>query len=282
MAHRKRFLKNIMPWPKISVITPSFNQGKFIEKTIRSVLEQNYPNLEYIVIDGGSNDNTLEVLKKYDEQIEWVSEPDNGQTEAINKGLRRSTGQILSYLNSDDTHQPQTLKVVADYFINNPESKFVFGRGRLIDAQDQEIGFYADAPTNSTVLARHCTISQPTAFWRREVYDEIGEFDECYQFSMDYEYWIRVAKKYDLDYLSDKILANTRIHQEAKTKAFTHKLHKDAVRAVRQHYGYVHQDWINTYVDSLISPPLKTDSPLYSLIMSILYSWFNLRWNILP
>jgi len=125
--------------PKISIITPSFNQGDFIEQTILSVLSQDYPNLEYLVMDGGSSDTTLTILKKYSGKVTWISEADQGQAHAINKGLRRASGSIVGYLNTDDVLLPGTLKKVADAFINDPQTVWVSGKCRIVDEENNEI-----------------------------------------------------------------------------------------------------------------------------------------------
>lgn len=235
--------------PKISIVTPSFNQGQYIERTIKSVLDQNYPNLEYWVMDGGSTDQTVKILKKYGKQVKWVSEKDRGQTDAINKGLRQATGDIVAYLNSDDTYEPHTLKTVAEFFLKHPKAALLYGQGRLIDDKDKEIGMYNTLPESFEKLFESCGISQPTVFWRKEVLNTVGFFDESFHFTMDYEYWMRVSKKYEL-HLLPEVLANSRIHPDAKTSAYTHKLHAEAVRASVLHYGKVHHDWVFTFRDS--------------------------------
>lgn len=264
-------------YPLISIITPSYNQGKFIERTIKSVLNQNYPNLEYIVMDGGSTDGTLDVLKKYENKITWVSEPDNGQTHAINKGFKIAKGDILAYLNSDDTYEVGTLKKIANYFKKHPRVAFLYGKGRIIDENDKELGFYQSKTTDHNSLAEHCPISQPTTFWRRKVYEEIGEFNEEYQFTMDYEYWIRVSKKFKLHYLKNTTLANARVHQDAKTSSFYTKLHLDAIKVVKAHYGKVHFEWITNYINSFSF--LKKGSFTYYLSLIIGSFILNLIWN---
>jgi glycosyltransferase involved in cell wall biosynthesis len=189
--------------PKISVITPSYNQGEFIKETIDSVLSQNYPNLEYWVIDGGSKDNTVAILKSYGNKIKWVSEKDRGQTHAINKGLRRATGSILTYLNSDDVYLPNTLNTVAEFFSNNPAAMWLTGDYFIIDATGKKIqSFIANykkllrqKPT-LTRLAVANYIIQPSTFWRRELFKKIGFFDESLRYCMDFDYWMRTIKKY--------------------------------------------------------------------------------------
>jgi len=263
-------------FPKISIVTPSYSQGAFIERTIKSVLSQNYPNLEYIVMDGGSTDKTVKILKKYGKQITWKSERDRGQTHAINKGLKLATGEIVTYLNSDDTYQPGTLKLIGEYFRKHPKVAFAYGHGRLIDPKDKEIGFYNDFQEDHEKLFASCGISQPTAFWRRKLLKTVGLFDETFHFTMDYEYWVRVSAKYELVFLPN-VLANTRIHPDAKTSAFTHKLHTEAIRVDLTHYGKVHYDWIFTYVDSGYGG--KKDSAAYFRHMVakslIYYLWYN-------
>jgi len=209
--------------PKISVITPSFNQAEFIERTIKSVLSQDYQNLEYIVMDGASTDGTTEILKKYGKKIVWRSERDKGQGDAINKGLRLSKGEIFAYLNSDDTLEPGALKSVADFFIKNPKTMWVFGKCRIIDESDNEIrntittykNFWLKRYNYKTLLILDY-ISQPAVFWRREAYKEIGEFNIREFWELDYDYWLRLGRRYQPGFLN-KYLANFRVHKESKT-----------------------------------------------------------------
>jgi glycosyltransferase involved in cell wall biosynthesis len=283
--------------PTISIITPSYNQGKFIERTIQSVLAQGYPSLELIIMDGGSSDKTVKVLQKYQKLVSsskykkkngsghtfiWRSEHDSGQTNAINKGLRASKGEILTYLNSDDTYEPGALKTIATYFQKNPRAYFVYGKGKLIDSKDKDIGMYNDFQVDTEKLHQSCGISQPTAFWRRKVFTDIGFFDESFHYTMDYDYWVRVSKKYKMKYLP-QILANTRIHADAKTSSQTQKLYKDAIRVQKKHYSFVHHDWIFTYTDGMVHA-LKEGSLIEELwYWSVLFTvsiWLQLWWNL--
>lgn len=210
-------------FPQISVITPSFNQGDFIERTIKSVLSQDYPNIEYIVMDGGSTDGTVGILKKYGEKIIWRSEKDKGQGDAVNKGLKLAKGEILAYLNSDDTYQPEAFKIVANFFIKNPDIMWVFGKCRIVDENDQEIrktitvykNFWLKRYNYKTLLILNY-ISQPAVFWRRKAYEEIGEFNPKEFWELDYDYWLRLGKKYQPGFIN-KYLANFRVHKKAKT-----------------------------------------------------------------
>ena len=215
--------------PRISVITPSFNQGDFIEQTILSVLSQDYPNLEYLVMDGGSSDTTLKILEKYSGRVTWMSEPDQGQTHAINKGLRRATGSIVGYLNADDLLLPGKLKKVMDVFINQPQTWWVTGKCRIVDEENNEIRRPITVYKN-TLLGLHTFslllmtnyISQPATFWRREALESAGYLDENLRYVMDYEYWLRLYSKYPPVFIPE-YLAAFKIHRSSKTTSTGHK-----------------------------------------------------------
>jgi Glycosyl transferase family 2 len=197
---------NSMPdsnqYPRITIVTPSYSQGQFIEETIRSVLSQNYPNLEYIIIDGGSTDQTVEIIKRYERQITyWVSEPDFGQTHAINKGLAKATGDILAYLNSDDYYLPGTLHAVAQHFQMNPQTDLLHGRCCYINEQGEPIGEqFGDIQTFDEIIDlwgvwwQKRQFVQPEVFWTKRIGDRIGNFNEALYYVMDYEYWSRILQ----------------------------------------------------------------------------------------
>lgn len=210
--------------PKISVITPTYNQGNFIEGTINSVINQNYPNLEYIVLDGGSTDGILEILEKYNKHLIWKSEKDNGQSDAINKGFQRASGDIFSFINSDDTYEPGALLKVGEYFSTNPYAKWVTGYCRVINENDKEIrrfitlykNFWLNCHSYSSLLLLNY-ISQPATFWRKNLVKSVGSFNESLHYSMDYDFSLRVGQKHQL-YLIQDYLANFRIHKSAKSR----------------------------------------------------------------
>jgi glycosyltransferase involved in cell wall biosynthesis len=187
-------------FPRITVITPSFNQVQFLEQTMTSVLDQDYPNLEYIVIDGGSTDGSVEIIRKYEGRLAyWVSEKDRGQTHAINKGLERATGDILAYLNSDDYYLPSTLRLVADYFCSHPGVDLFHGRCRRVDVNGNTIGEqfgrireYGDILDLWGVWWRGRQFVQPEVFWSARITRTIGHFREDLYFVMDYDYWARI------------------------------------------------------------------------------------------
>jgi glycosyltransferase involved in cell wall biosynthesis len=168
-------------YPKISIITPSYNQGQFIKETIDSVLDQNYPNLEYWVIDGGSTDNTVKILKKYGTKIKWVSEKDRGQTHAINKGLKKASGEIIAYLNSDDVYLPNSLFTIADYFMKHPDIMWLTGDYVIIDELGHQIQsgvawykrLFRTFPGRTSLMIGNYII-QPSTFWRSQVVKKLA------------------------------------------------------------------------------------------------------------
>jgi glycosyltransferase involved in cell wall biosynthesis len=222
---------------KISVITPSFNQAQFIERTIQSVLDQNYPDLEYLVIDGGSTDGTLALLKKYEAHLTWISEADRGQADAINKGFKQATGDIVCWLNADDEFMPGALSTVAAYFGQHPEAKFLYGDVQTIDATGRSYGRRGNVrPTCFDDLVHEGDfIVQPAAFWRAELRHEAGLLDESLRYCMDYEYWLRIAQQYPLHYLAVP-LARERFHHQAKTTQATLSRIEE-IEAVARRYG---------------------------------------------
>jgi glycosyltransferase involved in cell wall biosynthesis len=205
-------------WPKISIVTPSFNQGEFIEETIRSVLLQGYPDIEYIIMDGGSSDQTVEIIKKYESWITfWVSEKDNGQSSAINKGWRRVTGEIISYLNSDDTLLKDALSIVSSCFEKDDHIGMVFGDAVFINQSSNKLMvFKGKEYQQSDLFFRLSNIGQPATFYKRSVIDKIGYLNEALHYSMDFDFWLRLSVYYDIVYVQS-VLATMRIHSGAKT-----------------------------------------------------------------
>lgn len=208
---------SIVEWPKISVVTPSFNQARYIESTIKSVLDQGYPNLEYIIIDGGSNDGSAEIIERYSDQLAyWVSEPDEGQTDALVKGFGRATGEILCWLCSDDLYEPKTLCEMAEVFVRNPQWQVVYGDSLWIDANDNFIRPKKEIGFNRFVwMYDHNYLPQPSTFWRRRIYEEVGGLDTRLDLTMDADLWIRFAEHTDLHHVP-RVWSRMRYYPEQK------------------------------------------------------------------
>ncbi len=207
------------PWPRVSIVTPSYNQAQFIEETIRSVLLRCYPDLEYIIIDGGSTDGSVEIIRKYAPWLAyWVSEPDRGQSHAINKGFERATGEIVAWLNSDDTYQPGALQIVGWSFRSTPDLDVLYSECNFIDERSRIIGQSLHGPYNRAALILRDRIPQPTAFIRASTLMCTGYLDESLHYAMDYDLWLRIALRGILC-RSDQIFANFRYHDASKSRS---------------------------------------------------------------
>jgi glycosyltransferase involved in cell wall biosynthesis len=198
-------------------VTPSYNQGQFLRRTIESVLTQDYPHIDYRVVDGASTDGSLDILRSYGKRVCWESEKDRGQTHAINKGMEKAKGDILAYLNSDDVLRPGAVSKVVAHFRERPACDLVYGQDAFIDEEDRYLGLYPTAPYSFERLAEWCCISQPAAFWRRRIAELAGPFDEALSCVMDYEYWLRIDRLGGVIEYLPEVLASTRMHTQSKT-----------------------------------------------------------------
>ncbi len=229
----------VSAWPRISVVTPSYNQGQFIEETIRSVLLQGYPNLEYIIIDGGSTDDTLEILRKYEPWLaSWVSEPDEGQTEAINKGWRTGSGEFVTWLNSDDILTPDSLQVAAEALMARGDVDLVYGDFQEMDAQGRIVQLVGRFPFAIEEVLRYWRnpVCQPGFLMRRDLLTRIGYLDPAFHYAMDFDYWLRMGKRGRLLYIP-KVLAGFRIHPEAKGSTQIATLARENVLLVEKFFA---------------------------------------------
>ena len=251
--------------PKISIVTPSFNQGIFIEETIKSVLSQSYPNLEHLVIDGGSIDNTIEVLNRYPHLL-WVSEKDRGQTHAVNKGLMKATGEIIGWVNSDDTYLPDAFAAVVQKFQSDKDCYVVFGDYHAIDEKGnllyEQKGFAGSYEEMIRWWDYTYAIHQPTVFVRKNVFDTVGLLDESFHYTMDHEWWFRIAKHYQF-YHIDYYIATYRMHKDAKTfEPLEYHVYPDLLRASKKHWGKIWQPlywkYRTSYQAYLLRKPKET------------------------
>ncbi len=226
--------------PLVSIVTPSYNQGKFIKATIESILSQDYPNIEHFVADGGSTDETVDILKEYDKKITWVSETDKGQTDAINKGLRNTTGDIVAYLNSDDVYLPGTISYIVEMFQKNPDIEFIYGDFHAIDEEGEIIDRIKTIPFDSNILLYDANfISQPASFYRKSLIEKIGLFDDTLHYLMDYEFFLRAAKRKVNFKLAKRYLSAIRYHGNCKTLTGSEPW-ADERRALKELYSRHH------------------------------------------
>jgi glycosyltransferase involved in cell wall biosynthesis len=206
--------------PLVSIITPSFNQAAFLEETMLSVINQDYPNVEYFVIDGGSTDGSVEIIRKYEHRIAyWTSEMDNGQSHAINKGWKHAHGEIVAYLNSDDTYQPGAISKAVEALATHPEWAMVYGDCGIMDEHGKLIDMWIAQPFDLMSLICNCRIGQPSAFIRRLALEDVGMMDESFFMAMDYDLWTKLGLRYSIGHLPGYHLANYRVHQDAKSSA---------------------------------------------------------------
>ena len=236
-----------MNLPKISLVTPSYNQGRFLEETLKSVIHQNYPNLEYFVLDGGSTDNSVEIIRNYSEHIDyWISESDGGQTDALIKGFSRATGEIYCWLNSDDVLEPGTLVEVAQFFIENPEAQIVYGDATWIDINGRKIRSKKEHSFNHFIfLFDHNYIPQPSTFWKRELFEKVGGLNPEISVAMDTDLWMRFLQNASFFHVK-KQWSRMRYHEEAKThpKKMRSVARQQVKKLRKKYYGINDPDWL--------------------------------------
>ncbi|MEI9476731.1 MAG: glycosyltransferase family 2 protein [Deltaproteobacteria bacterium] len=229
--------------PPISIVTPSLNQGDFIEETIRSVLSQDYPHMGYAVIDGGSTDHTLKILTKYSDKIKWISTRDRGQAAAINQGLLQRVGSLyVGWLNSDDLLLPGGLRSMALFLDHHPEYVAAFGKAYIINEAGTVIGEYLTRPFSKRSFAVRCTICQPASLIRRWAWDAVGGLDESIDACMDYDLWWRLSEIGRMGHL-ERFVACTRDHPHSKTRTQRKKVNEEAIAILLRHRGMVPRNW---------------------------------------
>jgi glycosyltransferase involved in cell wall biosynthesis len=205
-------------FPLVSIVTPSYGQVRFLENTIQSVFDQDYPNIEYIIVDGGSSDGSVEIIRRYADRLAWwVSEKDRGQTDAINKGFARAKGDILAWLNSDDTYAPHAITEAVEFLRARPEVGLVYGDANFIDENGNVLGRFPAAQTDYRRLRQgYVHIPQQASFWRAYLWRKVGPLDPSFYFAMDYDLWVRLSKLAPVHYVP-RLWANFRLHAQGKT-----------------------------------------------------------------
>lgn len=223
-------------WPKISIVTPSYNQGQFLEETILSVLNQGYPNLEYFVMDGGSTDNSVEIIQKFASQLTyWESKPDKGQSHAINKGFKMATGELVAWLNSDDVLLPGTLCEIAKVWLEDRSVGFIHGISELIDENSNSLEKTHGSTFDflDSLMTSKNPVAQPSTFISRQCLSEVGYLDETLHMSMDWDLWLRIGNKYPTRFIS-KVFSGSRHWPMTKTRTQVEKSAEDHISIVKR------------------------------------------------
>lgn len=266
---------------KVSIVTPSYNQGEFIERTLQSVASQTGAEIEHVVFDGGSTDNTVEILRRFSPPVRWVSKKDKGQTDAVNQGIRATDGEIIGWLNSDDIYYPGAIARIVAFFDDHPEIDLVYGMADHIDREDHAFEPYPTEPWSFERLKENCFICQPALFFRRRVVEQYGLLDETQNYCMDYEYWLRLGKAgARFAYLEVK-LAGSRMYAENKTMSATVKVHTEINDMLKKLFGRVPDIWLQKYAHVLMEQRTggtnnQTVRYIHFLVYSIIAA---LRWN---
>ena len=269
---------------KISIVTPSFNQGQFIERTLKSVAAQrhmlpDHVTLEHIVFDGGSSDDTVAVLQEFSPSVRWVSEKDKGQTDAVNKGIRATDSDIIGWLNSDDVYYPGAVARVLKFFDENPSVDVVYGRADHIDLSDEPFEDYPSEPWNFARLQEMCFICQPALFFRRRVVEQHGLLDESLSYCMDYEYWLRLGKAGVQFAFLDEKLAGSRLYADNKTLGARVNVHKEINDMFKKKFGRVPDRWIFNYAHAVVeSRIIREKSPRW-FIVKLFFSAVFAEWH---
>jgi glycosyltransferase involved in cell wall biosynthesis len=229
--------------PLVSIVTPSYNMAAFLAETIESVRAQEYPRIEHIVVDGGSTDESLQLLSQYSKCLSYTSGPDDGPSDAIHRGLRQANGEIFGWLNADDTLLPGAVGTAVEYLRAHPEIDVVYGEAWWIDEAGARLGRYPSLPFDPTTLQRDCFICQPAAFIRASAYRRC-QLDPTVNWSFDYDLWIRMTKAGFRFAFLPQYLANSRIHRGSKTIYEREKVFRYSMDLLKRHYGYIPLTWV--------------------------------------
>ncbi len=254
--------------PLVSIVTPSLNQGRFIRHAIDSVLAQSYPNIEYLVVDGGSTDETLDVLRSYGDRVRWSSGPDDGQSDAIDNGFRRSRGQILAWLNADDVYAPGAVERAVGEFERYPEAGLIYGPGTIIDSEGGETGPFIGIEPFCLWRLLHGLdyVLQPATFFSRSAYQAPGALDRGLCYSMDWDLWIRLAAVAEVRYI-DQVLASSREWEDTKTATGGWRRIRELGGLVKRHTGRVWSPGVRLYALDTLRLQLRAALPPLSRVV---------------
>ncbi len=233
--------------PLVSIVTPCLNAAAFLERTIESVLAQDYSKIEYIVMDGGSTDGTLDILRRYEGTLRWVSGSDGGTADAINRGFTLSHGEIFTYLNADDEYLPGAIRAAVEALEASPEGAVVYGDAWWVDQDGARIAPYPVRDFDRDLFARECFICQPASFLRREAFENAGRMDPNLKLTFDYELWMRLARTYEFRRI-EGVLALSRMHSSNKSLGQRRNVFRETFRLMRRYYGYVPFQWVYAYL----------------------------------
>jgi glycosyltransferase involved in cell wall biosynthesis len=237
--------------PLVTIVTPCLNAAPFIARTVESVLNQDYPHIEYIVMDGGSRDGTVDTLEAWKDRLEYVSAPDGGAADAINRGFQRSHGTVFGWLNADDTYRPRAIGAAVRRLAAMPEAAVVYGQGVWTDAEDRVLGTYPTvSPYNAAHWEKECFICQPAAFMTRSAFESVGMLDPVLQSAFDYDLWIRLSRG-NLFVAIQEVLAASRMHSGNKSLGQRRQVFEESIRLLRRHFGFVPVSWIYGYLSYL-------------------------------
>lgn len=267
----------------VSIVTPSYQQGRFIQRTLQSVADQQAPGveIEHVVFDGGSTDNTVDIVKHFHPPVRWISQKDEGQADAVNRGICDTNGRIIGWLNSDDIYSPGAIAGVVDYFSAHPEVDVVYGMADHIDEKDRAFESYPTEPWDFQRLRETCFICQPAAFFRRRVVERHGLLDKTLNYCMDYEYWLRLGKAGRRFAYFEQKLAGSRLYADNKTLGARVKVHREINDMFKKMFGSVPDQWLINYAHAVTAQNIdrSQSSRFYAINCLALVIYSAWHWN---